>query len=106
MAQLKINRHWVRPKWSDVIPEGEVLSQYNYEKALGAKHIVTTGRIGRGTKIHRLTLVVVETSEGLAILDMYVFCGSRKWGRAGQSYLRPFFDDNMALITCEKCLGH
>jgi hypothetical protein len=92
MAKLKINLDY-RPPAS---PPTE--SVFDRNRRLGAKLIRTTGRIGNGTKVHHLTLEVVETDNGLGLLSVWSLCGGAKWN----SLLIPHFDDELE-CTCKRC---
>ena len=92
MAKLLINRAYKRP----AMQANE--SFFDMCKRIGTRYIKTMGTIGNGTKVHRLTLQVVDTDNGLGLVSVWSLCGSAKWN----SYLTPHFDDTLE-CTCKRC---
>jgi hypothetical protein len=74
-------------------------SFYNCSRRIGAYMVRTLGTIGHhGTKVHRFTMDVVDTDDGLGIVSLHSMCGSAKWN----SHLAPNFNDSLE-CTCKRC---
>jgi len=63
------------------------------------------GRIGGGTKTHRITINAAPTPDGWIVWNAESYCGSQKWTPYGHSQIFAFESNDMSKVTCDKCLG-
>lgn len=89
---IKINTNYKRPRQ---LPDE---SFFDLCKRIGTRYIKTMGKIGQGTKVHRLTVQVVDTEDGLGLVSVWSLCGSAQWN----SNVVPIFDDQLE-CNCKRC---
>jgi hypothetical protein len=69
------------------------------------QYVPVLGRIGMGSKIHKITVSMLNTPEGYIVWGAYSDCGSQKWGHGGESRIHIFKSNDLSKVTCDKCLG-